>query len=33
MIDISKEEIIQQISENEDVIFVGGTSEYIQGIK
>ena len=33
MLDISKEEIIKQISQNEDVIFVGGTSEYIQGIK
>ena len=33
MLDVSKEEIIKQISQNEDVIFVGGTSEYIQGIK
>lgn len=33
MIDISKNDIIKKLSEIEDVIFVGGTSEYLQGIK
>lgn len=33
MLDISKKEIIEKLSEIEEVVFVGGTSEYLQGIK
>ena len=33
MLNISKEDIIELLSHNEDVIFIGGTSEYIQGVK
>lgn len=33
MLNISKQEALQKLSEIEDVIFVGGTSEYIQGYK
>lgn len=33
MVDITKEEALQKLSSFEDVIFVGGTSEYLQGVK
>lgn len=33
MLNISKEETLNRLAEIEDVIFVGGTSEYIQGYK
>lgn len=33
MLNISKEEALNKLSKIEDVIFVGGTSEYIQGYK
>lgn len=33
MLNISKEEVLNKLSQIEDVIFVGGTSEYIQGYK
>lgn len=33
MLDISKEEVLNRLSKIDDVVFVGGTSEYIQGYK
>lgn len=33
MLNISKEETLNRLAKIEDVIFVGGTSEYIQGFK
>lgn len=33
MLNISKEEALNKLSKIEDVIFVGGTSEYLQGYK
>ena len=33
MINVSKEEVLQRLAMIDDVVFVGGTSEYLQGIK
>lgn len=33
MLNISKEQVLIRLSKIEDVVFVGGTSEYIQGYK
>ena len=33
MLKITKNDLIKELSEIDDVIFVGGTSEYIQGVK